>query len=238
MVLETRSVVDALRVEIEGRILRGTIPAGSTLSELSVAQMFEVARPTAKAAIEQLVHLGLLRRSHNKTASVPLFGAADVVDVYLSRAIIETAVVGLLAERGQVPSGAIEALNRFRTLIKSAGDREEIGELVKWDIDFHRALIAGTGSARLRRLHESVIGEAHLCMVQVQIHQLLHPRVIADEHARVLALIEARKPAQARRELNAHIARARDKLLGYIQRRSADEGPAHPVIAGAEGFTP
>lgn len=217
MALETRSVVDALRFEMQGRILKGAIPPGTALSEMSVAQMFDVARPTAKVAIEQLVHLGLLRRSPNKTASVPLFNAGDVVDLYLSRAVIENAVVGLLAERGEVPLGALEALERFRILIEHANHTEKIAELVKCDIDFHRALVAATGSPRLRRLHESVIGEVHLCMVQVQLHQLLHPRVIADEHASVLALIEARKPDQAVREMSAHITGARDKLVGYVQ---------------------
>lgn len=213
MLLETRSVVDALRFEMQGQILRGAIPAGTALSEMSVAHKFDVARPTAKAAIEQLVQLGLLRRSHNKTASVPLFNGADVVDLYLSRAVIESAVVGLLAERGEVPSGAIDALNRFRTLIELADHAEKITELVKCDIDFHRTLTSATGSPRLRRLHESVIGEAHLCMVQVQVRQLLHPQVIAEEHGRVLALIEARNPDDARRAMDAHITRARDKLL-------------------------
>lgn len=213
MPLETRSVVDALRLEMQGQILSGAVPAGTALSEMSVAQKFDVARPTAKAAIEQLVQLGLLRRSHNKTASVPLFNAADIADLYLSRAVIENAVVVLLAERGKAPPVAIEALNRFHTLLEHPDHAEKIGDLVKCDIDFHRALVAGTKSPRLQRLHDSVIGEAHLCMVQVQVRQLLHPRVIADEHRKILTLIDARDAKNARREMDAHITRARDKLL-------------------------
>jgi DNA-binding GntR family transcriptional regulator len=60
--------------------------AWAALAEVSVAQMFDVARPTAKAAIEQLVHVGQLRRMRNKTARVPLLNANDVADLYLSRA--------------------------------------------------------------------------------------------------------------------------------------------------------
>src|SRR4030095_10995828 len=84
MALETRSVVDALRTEMQRQILRGSIPPGMGLAEVSVAQTFDVARPTAKAAIEQLVNVGLLRRCRNKTARVPLLDIADGTRLYLS----------------------------------------------------------------------------------------------------------------------------------------------------------
>ena len=184
VVLDTRSVVDALRSEMQSQILRGAIPSGTALTELSVAQKFDVARPTAKAAIEQLVHIGLLRRLRNKTARVPLLDAADVADLYLSRGVIEQAVARLLAERGEVPPGAVEALDRFRAAVANGG---KVTELVESDIDFHRALVAASQSPRLRRLYELVIGEAHLCMAQVQVRHLLHPQVIADEHAQILS---------------------------------------------------
>lgn len=216
--LETLSVVDALRSEMQAQILKGSIPAGTALPEMSVAQMFDVARPTAKAAIEQLVHLGLLKRLRNKTASVPLVNASDVADLYLSRAVVENSTVCLLAERGDMPSGAVEALERFRAVI---GQSDKIAELVKSDIDFHRALAAATGSPRLRRLHQLVIGEAHLCMAQVQVNHLLRPEVIADEHTRILAAIAARDANQARSEMDAHISRARNSLIAHLQQQEA-----------------
>ena len=220
VILETRSVIDALRSEMQGQILSGSIPAGTALPESSVAQMFDVARPTAKAAIEQLVHIGLLRRPRNKTARVPLLNATDVADLYITRAIVESAVVRLLAERGAVPTGAPEALDRLRAAI---GNGDKFPELVQSDIDFHRALAAATGSPRLHRLHELVIGEAHLCMAQVQANHLLEPQVIADEHARILSTIQARDVAMATYEMDAHISRAHSKLVTYLQQHEGGD---------------
>jgi len=111
--LQIRSVIDALRSEIQSQIVKGAIPPGTALTELSVAHNFDVARPTAKAAIEQLVSIGLLRRLPNKTARVPLLDAADIADLYLSRNLVERAVVRLLAERGQVPPDAVRAVDGF-----------------------------------------------------------------------------------------------------------------------------
>jgi DNA-binding GntR family transcriptional regulator len=224
--LETRSIVDALRLEIQSRILTGSIPPGTALPEISVAQMFDVARPTAKAAIDQLVLFGLLRRSRNKTASVPLLGAADVTDLYLSRAVVENAVVKLLAERGDVPAAAVEALDRFRTLV---GNSAQLAELVASDVAFHRALVAATGRRRLRLLHELMIGEAHLCMAQVQVNHLLRPQMIADEHARILELIAARDVSQATSEMDAHISRARNMLVAHLERQPADIANKQPA---------
>ena len=79
---------------MQSQILRAFIPCGAALSRaVGGAKKFDVARPTAKAAIEQLVPIGLLRRLRNKTARVPLLDAADVADLYLSRGVIERAVV-------------------------------------------------------------------------------------------------------------------------------------------------
>ncbi len=219
--LETRSVIDALRSEMQGRILRGAIPAGTALAETAVAEMFDVARPTAKAAIEQLVGAGLLRRMRNKSARVPVLSADDVADLYLSRAIVESAAARILAERGNVPSNAALALDRFRT---AAARGDNITALVEDDIGFHCALVAATGSPRLRRLHDLVIGEAHLCMAQVQVHRLLDNGLVIEEHSRILAMIEARDVDRAASEMNAHVLRARNQLLGYLKRNELDQG--------------
>ena len=218
VVLETRSLVDALRSQMQSQILRGAIPAGTLLPEIFVAQQFDVARPTAKAAIEQLVNMGLLRRSRNKTARVPLLDASDIADLYLTRGIIERAVVHVLAERGEVPHGAVVALEHFRAAIQN---EENIEVLVDSDIQFHRALVAATHSPRLQRLHDSVIGEAHLCMAQVQSHHLLRPEVIADEHKSILGMIRGRATARAAAEMDAHLLRAQKKLLAYLRREQA-----------------
>lgn len=223
--LETRSVVDALRTELQKQILRGVISPGAALTELSVAQRFDVARPTAKAAIEQLVHVGLLRRMRNKSARIPRLDASDIPDIYLSRSVIECAAARILAERGEVPAGAIAAIERFRASI-AAG--QAVSGLVESDVEFHRAIVAATRSPRLRRLHDAVIGEAHLCMAQVQIHHLLHPQVIAEEHMRILSLIAERNVAAASAETNAHLAQAGDRLLGYLQQETT------PAVSLAE----
>jgi len=167
-------------------------------------------------------------------ARLALRGAGDeklieqILQADEQRRTILTEVESLKSQRNRV-SKEIGALMGQKKLAEAEAKKietrdlgDKIAELVQSDIDFHRALVDATRSSRLRRLHESVIGEAHLCMSQVQVHHLLHPQVIADEHARILAMIEAGDADQATSEMTAHISRAGDRLVAYFEREKVD----------------
>lgn len=218
--LDVRSVVDALRAQLQSRIVSGAIAPGSAMGEETVAQMYKVARPSAKAAIEQLVHLGLLRRLPNKTARVPLMDEDDIADIFLSRTAVEQAAVVVLARLGAVPPAAEAALERLRV----AGERGgSVIEIVASDVDFHRALIVATGSPRLARLHEAVIGEAHLCMAQAQRQHLIEPETIALQHRRILEAIGRGDPERAAEKMRSHLTSAASRLTRSL--RQTGGGP-------------
>ena len=65
------SIVDAIADDIRGNLFNGALPGSTQLTEAEVATTYDVARPTAKAAIEKLVAEGLLLRGTHKTARVP-----------------------------------------------------------------------------------------------------------------------------------------------------------------------
>ncbi|MGO4750780.1 GntR family transcriptional regulator, partial [Streptomyces sp. 2MCAF27] len=100
--LKATSLIDALVVELREQILDGRIVGGTALTETEVAKQYEVARPTAKAAIERLTAEGLLRRDAHKSARVPVFDADDIADLYFTRACVERQVMRELARRRSV----------------------------------------------------------------------------------------------------------------------------------------
>lgn len=210
--LETRSLVEAVSEALRERILTGEIAAGEALTEHGIATQANVARPTAKAALERLTHEGLLRRGTNKTARVPLLNAADVKDLYFSRTFLERDVVATLAKRKHVPAAAISALRAF----DEAAEAEQLTGIVRADIDFHVALVHALGSPRVDRMYDAVIGEAHLCMAQVQAHRLLSASTIAAEHHAIVDAIKAGRK-NAADLLVHHLESARDRLVGYVE---------------------
>ncbi len=217
-ILEVPSLVDAVQQAMRARILDGKVPPGVAVTEVSVANEFSVARTTAKAAVERLVHDGLLRRTANKSARVPMLGFEEVRDVYFSRGLIESTVMQRLAIAGTVPAEAKEALRRFDQGVESGIQ----AQVVESDVAFHRSLVDSLGSERFSRIYQSLMGEVQLCMAQVQYLRLLEPKVIAKEHASIVAAIEARDPVQAVAMIDAHLGNASSRIIAVL-RESAGE---------------
>jgi DNA-binding GntR family transcriptional regulator len=218
--LEVPSLVDAVQQAMRVRILDGKVPPGTAVTEISVANEFSVARTTAKAAVERLVHDGLLRRAANKSARVPVLDLEEVRDVYFSRGLLEATVIQRLAVDGKVPEEAKAALRRFDAAVELG----EQAQVVEADIAFHRSLVDSLGSERFSRVYQSLMGEAQLCMAQVQYLKLLNPKLIATEHASIVAAIEARDPVQAVAMIDTHLKNASTRIVAVLQERPVAGG--------------
>lgn len=212
------SIVDAVHNAIRDRILSGELDPSEVLVEQKTAELYGVARPTAKAAIDRLVHQGLLRRTANKSARVPALTAEDVSDIYFTRAAIESTVVAHLAEL-QAPLPAAEtALAEFDRAAEAGATKG----VVDADIAFHQALVDGVGSLRMRRLYASIIGEAHLCMVLKQTHHLHSPEELAREHRAIYEAILMGDAALARKRLIAHLESSAESIKRHIAAETAE----------------
>jgi DNA-binding GntR family transcriptional regulator len=215
-------VVDVLYEELRHQILIGEERPGSVLTEVSLANRYAVARPTAKAAVERLVADGLVvRLRRGAGASVRLLTAADVEDLYETRILVESAVNSRLARHA---AEVTEAQIANDQLIAAAEEERATG-IVSADVAFHKALVAQVGGVRLTRLHDQLMGEAHFCMAQVQELQLLSARQIASEHAEILAAVRGGDEQGAIAITIAHLDRARNRLLGHIAVTSDDQPP-------------
>ena len=100
---------DALHERLRDDVLDLVFAPGASVTEAAVSVRYGVARPTAKLAIERLVADGLLRRTANRAARVPVMTPADVQDLYDTRALVEVAAVERLAVEGSIPADALRA---------------------------------------------------------------------------------------------------------------------------------
>ena len=199
------AVAETLRADV----LAVRVRPGDPVTEAAVSSRFEVSRPTARIAIDQLVRAGLLRREANRGARVPELSRADIVDLYDNRALVEGAALAALAQLGSVPPDAV----RSNRALASAPDH---APFAADDIAFHRALVKAQPSPRLTRMHESLMGEIELCIGQVQANALWRPADIAAQHAHVLDAVVAGDPALAARLVREHIETSRDRLLQHV----------------------
>ena len=198
----------AIHESLRAGILDQSVAPGSTLTESAVALQFGVTRPTAKLAIERLVSEGLLRREVHHAARVPELTRDDIVDLYDTRAIVETAAVEALARDGGVPA---EALAAHRSLLAPTSDDSFAHD----DIAFHRAMVSGAPSTRLPRMHALLMGEIELCIGQVQAHHLLTAAQVAAQHQGILDAVVAGDAPRAATLTREHITGSRDRLLAH-----------------------
>jgi len=203
---------DAIYSALRSAIIDQDIEPGESVTESAVALRFGVARPTAKTAIERLVEHGLLRREKHQTARVVRLSRADILDLYDSRAIVESAAVGRLATGGTLPA---EALAAHRALLAGSTDGSDHG-FATHDIDFHRALVAGQSSPRLARMHSLLMGEIELCIGQVQAGRLLTASEVGAQHQGILDAVTAGDADLAARLTREHITGSRDRLLAHF----------------------
>lgn len=204
-------VVDAVTRRLRERILSGDIRSGEPLTEAAVSQTFGVARPSAKAAIEQLVATGLLVRTAHRSARVVGIDPETVRDVYRTRSRLESAALRELAITRAVPASAVEA-NAEILAMPPGPDAATVDP----DLRFHTALIDALGSERTARMYRSVLDEARLCMAQVQGRRLLDAAVIAAQHAEMLEAVAAGEGDRAAALLAAHLSSAEERLVEAV----------------------
>ena len=216
--LSTTSLIDVLSDAVRKRIINGQIAPGEKLTEARIATEYTVARTTAKACLERLTTLGLLRRSAHKTAVVPELDRAEILDLYFSRSAVERCAVTTLARNGRVPQEALRA----QDAIEVAAKEMDFEQQVEADIVFHSSLVAAVGSRRLSMMHELIMGEVHLTMGQFQAHRTTHPNTVVLEHAAILAAIQASDPDAAEQALAVHLQEAENRLLARLDRLSTD----------------
>jgi DNA-binding GntR family transcriptional regulator len=221
--LESTSLTDSLTTALRKQIIASEIPPGEKLSEIWVANRFTVARPTAKAALDRLTNEGLLRRGPRRTAVVPQLSADDVSDLYFAREPIESRAVMTLASRSEVPGDA----DRSLALMRMAAERDQHAEHTESDISLHRALVAATGSKRLRRMHETVMGETQLCIAQVRAHAGLDLIALTDRHAAILEAIRSGNPDEAVAALLTDLNSCRDTLLADLKATQDHDSKLH-----------
>jgi len=182
-------------------IVNGSLEPGSQLNEVELANSFGVSRGPVREALQRLIQEGLLRSEPHRGVFVPVLTDEDVVDIYLAREALESAAIRTIID-GARSAAACQALDRYVSSMEKAeasGDWEAVG---RFDLEFHTALVASTGSQRLQRMFSTVISETRLCLGALTVAEARDDLVA--EHRTISELIRAGDTEQALAMLQRH----------------------------------
>jgi len=205
---------------IRGGITGGRFQPGSQLGETELATQFQVSRGPVREALQRLIQEGLLESIPNRGVFVVELGGADIADIYLARSAVEHAAVAALLRDGA--GDALKGVELVLRRMESAARNRRWSAVADLDLQFHQALVAASGSARLTRIESTLLLETRLCMAALQRAYPIREDIVS-EHRQIFDALSSRDTALLERLIDTHmddavkrLTHARDDAAGRL----------------------
>lgn len=192
----TRQVMERTREAI----FAGEFPPGYELSEPQLAEWFGVSRGPVREALSLLESRGLIEKLPNGSRRVRSFARAEISYVYEVRTALEVAALAAVIRHGKPADVLREHVQRMR----SAASENAAADLLDHDMKFHVALVRLAENPALVRAYDTVADQVRL-IINRYTEESVDPSLIADDHASIIATIEAGDATKAPETMTAHI---------------------------------
>ncbi|MFW2589790.1 GntR family transcriptional regulator [Sagittula sp. SSi028] len=222
--LDREGLVERITNRLSQAIVTGQLAPGARLSESVIARDLGVSRAPVREAARLLESSGLVSYIANRGFFVRQIDAKALDDLYELRIIIETASIRRLIRDGL---GETEAqlrahIDRLHEVAKPGHD---MLTQVEADMEFHRALCAGSGNPKLLAVFDQIATETEFSIMVIgRLYD--DPAKMAETHEPILDALRASDETLAVEAIEYHIEVARD--LVTQQFRSLEEGKPTP----------
>ena len=198
------SMVEQTREILRDRIRSGELPPGTRLRQERLADELGISRTPLREALRLLAAEGLVELHVNRGAIVSTLSHADRVAFWEARLALEPGAARLAAERREP-----EAIAAMRSAISAQRRAETDDQGFAANRAFHLALVQGSGNAHLERFAEALwVRTVGAAIYRTQVVGSRVAEAYADEHAAILAAIEAGDADGVARLPRAHILAA------------------------------
>ena len=201
------STSEALVNALKGQILQGTLPAGTRLTELSLAETHGVSRQSIRLAIAELSRRGLLDVRPHKGVWVRDLGVREIEDLYWMRSLLESEAFAHIAVEPTTWARLEKCVERMARLPADAA----WSEVIDADWAFHSEAVACVGSDRLRAAHDMLEGETLLSFMRCTAED--DPSTVAKVHRDLLNVICSGDGAAAVEALQLHLESSKRTVI-------------------------
>lgn len=193
-----------VREEIQRRILSGESQPGERLTQQSLARELGVAQGTVRESLLELQWLGLVESVDRLGVFVGKLDAARLSEAYQVREVLEGLAARLTCEHAS--RSEIASLRGMVERIWQLSQDQDYDFMGAEDRAFHLQIVNLSGNKILARLTEGyrVLGMA--------VRASRDPRIVYEEHLRIVDAIENNLPDEAERIARAHVAEARRRI--------------------------
>lgn len=210
-VQHARTVIEDTLAEA---ILSGDLTSGTPLRQAELAEVFGVSRMPVREALLALAARGLVDNVPHKGAVVISVDAADVVNTYRIRAVLEPEALG-----GSIPLLDPGDLDHARDALAAMDDAPPLVDVGRLNSEFHLALYRRHPNAKLLKLIASELDDEERYL-RFHLAELGTDQLAQDEHRQILDHAVAGEVDEAVAVLRRHICAAADTIEAYFRQRS------------------
>ncbi|MGE4371111.1 MAG: GntR family transcriptional regulator [Burkholderiaceae bacterium] len=176
-----RQVVEAL----EEDIVFGYLHPRERLVEDDLRERFGLKRHVVRQVLAELEQMGLIERKKNIGACVKSYTIKEVVDLYITREILETSCVHHIPF--PVPQDKLDELTALQGNHDQAVATSDLRSAFRANIAFHNAMFALSGNAMLTELIELAAQRAHT----IRSLSMVYPHLLEKARRDHWGMIEA-----------------------------------------------
>lgn len=195
------SLADRIRKTLIERIATGHYKSGERLIEMRLAEEFGTSQMPIREALRDLEMAGLVTAKPRRGSFVKPFATSAQREIYLVRGALEEAAARLATVN---PALDVETLQSEIDLMRDAARTQDIEQMIRHSVAFHRAIVAAAGNELLLKLWDSLHLEIHTRVT------LSEPGIdfmaAADSHQPIVDAIKARDVELACRLSREHQA--------------------------------
>jgi DNA-binding GntR family transcriptional regulator len=194
----------ALLDRVRNLVLGGNFLPGAPLSEVFLAQEFEVSRTPIREALKQLQHEGLVEIRPKVGTFVREPTRREIVELFQLKESFEGLAASLLARRGDVPE--LQVLERNVEESEQAAREQDTDGYARLVHEFHWTIVRGADNRKLAEHYERLMNQ--LAYHRLVLRTVEHPgRISAStgEHRAVLTMIRNKDPFGAESAMRNHV---------------------------------
>ena len=212
------SLTDKAYIELKRRILENELPPGTQLMEVELAELLNISRTPAREAMTRLEAEGFVEIRSRHGMKVKPISVSDMNEIYAVLTGLESTAAWQAAKLNQ-PKEAIEALREAVKKMDKALEDEDLKAWAMSDEQFHRLLVSMSGNQRLINLVDRFIDQSHrVRMMTLSLRPL--PEKSNEDHAAVVAAIEAKDANAARRIHRQHREKSGELLVSILEKHN------------------
>lgn len=203
---ETRdsdSVRQRLFQVLRQSIIQMVLAPGQALSEKEIADTFSVSRQPVREAFIRLSEAGLVEVKPQRGTYVVKISQRAVLEARFVRESVEVAVVKLAAEKG-IEAAILTELHDLLARQRRCVEPHDHDRFYRLDEAFHRTLSLGVKQQTAWKVIEEVKAQLDRVRYLSVPHSTPLERLV-DQHANIVAAIEARNVEQAEQAMCLHL---------------------------------